>query len=221
MRKLRLSIILALAGLSGAGCTSLSTLQDATTAKKGEFKYTAAFGQMAAEVTADGSSGAKGDVGSKVSLPSTEFMVRYGITDNWEISGRTNGTGYGVGTKYKLLDSSFKLALGLNAQMVSLTSGDERNGSQSSLTDIEIPLYLNYHFTDDFLIYLVPKYVTRTSRADVTTNSVKTSESNSYNLTGGSVGIRWKIVFLEYTAMNLKKDSASILISQAALGFTW
>ncbi len=221
MRKYRLSGSMLLLATFALGCTSLSTLQDATTAKNGEFKYTVAVGQMSAEVTSDGSSGAKGTVGTKVSVPSTDVLVRYGITDNWEVNGRTNGTAFGAGTKYKLIDHSFKLSLGLNAQMVSFSSGDEQNGSSSSLTDIEIPVFLNYHFSDEFLIYLVPKYVARMTAADVTTNSIKTSENNSYGLMGGSVGLRWKFVFVEYTAMNLKVEDESMTISQGALGFTW
>ncbi|MCB0415193.1 MAG: hypothetical protein KDD50_12720 [Bdellovibrionales bacterium] len=212
-------LIAMLFGLSGVGCTSLSTLQGARTNKKGEMTHTIGVGSYMTEITSSGSSGAKGTSGETVSLPMVEYMFRYGVADNFDFGLKYSGTSYGGDVKYNLMDGNFALALGLGVNLLSVETTVGTTATTTSITDIIVPIYMNYDLGNGSA-YFVPKVISKSISGG--------SQSTSLTQTGITIGYQFKKekgIFIEYNMVMWSEDvsgtSKSYTIAQPAIGYVW
>lgn len=155
-------LLLTLFYFAFVGCTSVSTLHDATVLEKGKFKNTLSFGMYGTKINADGSTGAAGDVGDTISVPQFEYMLRYGINEKFDIGLRTSLWSYGIDLKYSLgkkEDSAMAVGAGLVTSNVEVKSG----GSETdiSIMDLVVPFYYNHVISAEFTLYVVPKAIIR------------------------------------------------------------
>jgi len=198
-----------------SGCVSVSTLQDAETVKKGEMSHTLALGNISGEVDGEGASGLPGDVAEEIAIPMVEYMFRYGFYDNMDFGLKYSGSSYGADWKWNLMNDKFALAVGLGFAISEYEISSGSTDSKYSTTDLYIPLYLHYNLNENFRGYLVPKYVNRS----VNTNATGV-ENSTTGLTGATVGVKFKRVFVEYTTLSgeSENNNEDIAVNQFALG---
>ena len=132
-----------------------------------------------------------------------EYMVRYGISESFDIGLRTTGFVHGLDVKWNFLNTgSFLMSAGVGGSYLSytITTGTAPTTTETDVTAIDIvpALFMDLVTSEKTRIYLVPKMVRRSV-------SVTNQPDESINYMGGSVGFKWGNslgVFVEYTMLN-------------------
>ena len=148
----------ALFALSSSGCASFATFQEMDTLAKGDK-------QFGGGATVSGYSvQLLDDEPSNIIVPALNAWGRFGVTDKFEAHGRVwLPLGATVGGKYQLLGdretAGFGLSAGLDVGYLSIRSGDV----STNVVDTYVPLYLGLRASPGAAVYVVPKYLLRTS----------------------------------------------------------
>ena len=186
--------------LSLCSCASISTLQTAKTTDAGKFDHVIALGSVKADIdTVSGVEINDDDLSSdSVSLPSAEYMIRYGINDSFDLGLRTTGFMHGLDIKWNFVESeSFLMSVGVGASILGYTVNTGSEDLDVSAVDITPAIYMDLVFDEQTRFYLVPKMISRKV-------SITGRPDDKINLFGGSAGLKWGKtigVFLEYTLM--------------------
>lgn len=197
-----------------SACASMSGLQTARVLKKGEAESSFGGGQYSSEAIET----ATGKTGAKLSAPFIEYTYRQGLTDKWDAGLKLTLIGTAVlDAKYSLY-SGDKLAFAVGAGLGYLdieSSEKDASGSKtkSTIIDIILPLYASYDFTDQFALYLVPKYIQR---------NISGASSGSASLIGSSLGFKIGKDWGAYVEGSFFKDTKTDFKgTQANLAFFW
>ncbi len=173
---------LVLLGLLGAvallsGCPSFAQFQEADVLEKGESKFGVGIGatSYSFDVGVDGDE----DI-ETFTVPQLSVWGRYGLTEKLELHGHIwLPFGATLGGKYQLIGNrkqeGFALSVGGDVGYLTISSGD----LETNILDIYIPIYTGYRFSEDFALYLTPKYDLRI---------LSGSSSGTAHLFGGTVG---------------------------------
>ena len=194
------SLLGALSFLLLCSCASISTLQTAETTDKGTFDHTFAVGQITADVDAvSGIEVDSGDVNeTSISLPMVEYMLRYGISDSFDIGLRTTGFVHGLDVKWNFLDAgSFLMSAGVGGSYLSYTVSNGVTETDVTAIDIVPAIFMDLVTSEKTRFYLVPKLVRRSV-------SITDQPDEDINYMGGSLGFKWGNslgVFVEYTLL--------------------
>ncbi|MCJ8278271.1 MAG: hypothetical protein HRT44_03040 [Bdellovibrionales bacterium] len=217
-------ILLSLASLICISCASISTMQTAETTEVGKFDHAIALGSGKADVSeVAGVDIDPDDINdTSISFPMSEYMLRYGISESFDIGLRTTGFVYGLDVKWNFLFSQyFLMSAGVGGNYRSDSYNDGTGDQKNAATDIVPALFMDIVFDPLFRMYLVPKVVQR----KVTASG---QEDESITYAGGSVGMKWGRslgVFVEYTALNGSftptgtNTDQNVDLSQFAAGF--
>ena len=159
-----------------SGCASFATFQEVDTLAKKSGEV--GVGATVSGYTVD----LGGEDPQSLIIPAVNVWGRYGITERLEAHGRIwLPLGATVGGKVQLLGDrtrpGFGLSTGLDVGYLSIGSG----GSNTTVVDTYVPLYLGLRASEGFSTYLVPKYLLRTSLAD--------AGSTISHQTGGTLGL--------------------------------
>lgn len=208
-----ISIVL---GLMLTGCSTISTLQSAKPTDEGKMSHRIAIGTLSA--TASAAAGVKVEnktIADTISVPTFEYMFRYGLGSGMDFGLRTSGFAHGGDFKWNFVSGDkFLMSTGLALSHLSyeITSGSTTTKVTS--TDVIVPLYMDYVASDSITLYGVPKYLMR---------SVSATTSETINFTGASLGLKWgkeKGLLLEYTLMTGKDDADNTIdMNQLAIGY--
>jgi hypothetical protein len=177
---IKLLVAVATAGLL-SGCFSINNFQSAKTLEKRETELGiglaagSTFDLEGEDVDTIGGVIKRGNAVSDLVL-----YGRYGITDRFDLGLRLSSLGdIGLDFKYMAIgtqDSEFAFSPGLGVSSNLYFLGLSR------MFQLEVPLHFSYNFTDNFLVYITPRYVGQTS-------SFVIFENESWiDYAGGSLG---------------------------------
>ncbi len=189
---LRTVLSCAIAAAFSYGCSSLSSLQTGRTLKEDESSFV--FGAGSQSIAIDKKStepeAKKIEESIKdVSVPLAEFGYRRGVMKNleagvnWTLPGTLTASG-----KYMLLGHGTPYALSLGTGIG--YSSVELGKNKMTLIDFSFPVYTSYDLTEDFSVYLNPKYLLRLLQAG--------KASDTGHLIGVTGGLAYRWFFVEY-----------------------
>lgn len=149
-------LLLVLAGLAllFSNCASLTGFQDGRTVGQNNGELSASINFSQSPNFNDWEDSSDSTNIPTLLFPSIEFGGRYGVAEKVDLTLRMNtNLNLGLGAKFQVVgdrESSFALALGAELGTFGLISG---------LWNVQVPLYLSVHPTENFAWYLNPRYI--------------------------------------------------------------
>lgn len=179
VRLLLIATALATAVLQSA-CVSMSSLQTAETLEKGRKQTTFGGGYYSSEETSNNTS-----LSTKV--PYLEYSYREGLAKDFDAGVKLTIIGSAaVDGKYRLIDGKeFDLSAGGALGYMTISSGSGANEVKNTIIDFMLPVYASYRFSEQWALYLTPRYVMR-----MNSRSGASSGTSTASLLGGAGGVK-------------------------------
>ena len=138
------------------GCANYASLQDADVMEKGKGSFGVGISYTSYTFDLDS------NITVEANTPALNLWYRKGISDKFEVHANMwFPMGLTIGVKYQLVGSLQKPGFGFST---GLDGGYLQLGNDSSkvtIVDLYVPLYTGFKFSENFGIYLVPKYIPR------------------------------------------------------------
>jgi hypothetical protein len=137
-----------------SNCASITGFQDGRTVGEGNGDFYGSFNLSTSPNFDDWSNDSITVDVPTLTFPSLEFGGRYGVAEKVDLTLRLNtNLNLGIGTKFQLIgDRSSPFALALGAEVGSF-------GIVLGLLNVQIPLYMSVHPSENFGWYFTPRYI--------------------------------------------------------------
>lgn len=205
-------MIVSLPFLLGA-CASMSGLQTARTLEPGKAESTFGGGYYTSGSLI--SSIEENSTAEDLSIPYMEYTYRQGLTDKIDAGIKLTIIGTAVvDGKYKLYENDkFAIATGAGLGYLNIESDNGVEKSESSIIDIILPLYTSYDVKENLSLYLIPKYILRSSSGNV---------SGSTNLVGATTGLKFGKEWGTYVELShFISPGTDFSLNQAQVSLFW
>jgi hypothetical protein len=181
-------LLIAASMLLHVGCANMSGLQTGRVVPKGQAEINLGVGTYNSKAFSEAlEEDTEGTVElDEVSSAYGEINYRQGVAENWDAGLKLTLIGTAqVDAKYQFVKSEgngFDMAAGLGLGHMEIKSGSGDEEVKTTMIDVVLPLYMSYNISDNFAVYLNPKYIVRNIKTD--------NDSGSTSLYGGAAGVK-------------------------------